>query len=188
MSSGKPTRRPRDLLQIGKIADGVQQVPNGAGGTVGKPGQDPAAGATVQKGVAVNVVVYKAKQIVLPQFTPGVTSLDDIRSAFDALGTRLHTCASRDYAPDPTLVGKFISMTPVADATPIDFNTPVTVTVYGNIKPPPPTTPDNDPEHDHLADDGPAPRHPVPLRRPRRRRLPRRPTTPKTRNSGGGSG
>ena len=132
-----------DRTLIGKIADGVQPVSNGAGGTVPKPGQFPAVGATVAKSVAVNVVVYQAKQIVLPQFTPGVTTRDEIENAFNGLGDPNVFVRIQNFAPDATLVGKFISMDPVANATPIDFDTTVTVTVYGDVKPPPPpvTTP-----------------------------------------------
>jgi serine/threonine-protein kinase len=133
------TAESTDRTVIGKIAPGVQQVSNGAGGTTAKPGQDPAAGAQVQKNARVSIVVYRAKQIVLPQFTPGVTTRDEILNALNALGDPNANVVTQNYAPDASLVGKFISITPAADATPIDFDTPVEIVVYGIVKPPPPT-------------------------------------------------
>ena len=132
-----------DRAVIGKIGQGVLKVGDGSGGQVDKAAQDPAVGAKVSKTARVSVVVYTAKQIVLPQFTPGVTTRDEIVNALNGLGDPNVNVVTVNYAPTKELVGTFISMDPVADATPVDFDTTVNVRVWGDTAPPPPppTTP-----------------------------------------------
>ncbi len=128
-----------DPALIGTIAHGPHEVrnPNGSG-TVSKPGQDPAAGATVRKSAPFEVVVYGKKQIAVPTFVPGVTTTDQAVGALQDLGVTNIKVITQQPAVPPAAPHTFVSMTPKSGSV-VDFDTPVTVTVRGDA-PAPPTT------------------------------------------------
>ncbi len=130
-----------DLSQVGTIADGPQIVNNAlGGGSVQKPAQAPAVNAIAKKDVHFDIVVYAKKKIVLPNFTPGVTTVDEVKNTILGLGATQATVITRQPAPPPAVPYTFISIDPAANGSPIDFDTPITVYVWGS-PPPPPTTP-----------------------------------------------
>lgn len=132
-----------DLTLIGKIADGIQTVanPEGGGATLQKPGQDPAVGKTVPKTAGFTVVVYGKKSITIPNFTPGKTPTGEAVNALQALapGSINLKVVTISFAPSAALAHTFISVDPNSGSV-IEFDTPITLTVYGD-PPPPPTTP-----------------------------------------------
>ena len=132
-----------DGTLIGKIASGPQDVANPQGGTMQKPGQNPAAGATARKNAQFQVVVYTKKQIALPTFTPGVTSTDEAVGALQNLGASNIKVVTQQPATPPAVPHTYISMTPNSGSV-VDFDTEITVTVWGDA-PAPPTTPKTTP-------------------------------------------
>ncbi len=136
-----------DFTVIGKIAGGPQSVTDpGSGAATPKPGQDPAVGATVNKNAHFNIVVFSKKQIILPTFTVGVTTVDQISSAFQSIGASNVKLVVQTPAVPPNVPRTFISMNPGTTGSPVDFDTPVTVTVWGDPpKPPTSATPPTSP-------------------------------------------
>ncbi len=129
-----------DGTLIGKIASGTQDVTGPSGsGTVQKPGQDPAAGTTVPKSTQFKVVVYSKKQITIPTFTPGVTTTSQAVSALQGLGADNIKVVTQQPAIPPAVPNTYISMTPTSGSV-VNFDTPITVTVWGNAPTPPTTT------------------------------------------------
>ena len=129
-----------DSTLIGKIASGPQAVTNpDGGGTIQKPGQAPAVGATVRKSAPVVVVVYAKKQIALPVFTLGLTTTEDAVGALESLGASNIKVVKQSPAPSAALANTFMSLTPSSGSV-ADFDTLITVTVWGDAQTPPTTT------------------------------------------------
>lgn len=99
--------------------------------------EDPAPGASVERGTAVNLTVSKGQQtIVLPDLVG--RSLDDARAALQDLGVTLRSVdrTPRDDAPP----GQVVAMTPPA-GTQIQHGDAVSVTIavrQGGLDSPPP--------------------------------------------------
>ncbi len=134
-----------DRSLIGKIAAGSQQVSNGAGGTTAQAGQVPVVGQTVAKTARIDVVVWSAKQVAVPSFTPEGTLFPDILSRIAAAGfdPDAVTYLVVNPARPPHVPHSFISLTGAKASDVVPFDTPITITIWGDAPkppPPPPTT------------------------------------------------
>ena len=130
-----------DSTLIGKIAGGTQKAldPLSARLTT-KPGQNPAAGTKVRKSTQFTVVVYAKKQVTLPGFTAGVTTTDAVVAGLQHAGVFDIRVITQQPAVPPAVPHTFISMEPGIGGV-VDFDTQVTVTVWGDATAPPTTNP-----------------------------------------------
>jgi beta-lactam-binding protein with PASTA domain len=126
---------------IGKIAGGTQKAldPLSRGLTT-KPGQDPAAGTKVRRSTQFAVVVYAKKEVTLPGFTPGVTTTNGVVAGLNNAGVDNIQVITQQPAVPPAVPHTFISMEPRSGSV-VDFDSQVTVTVWGDPPAPPTTNP-----------------------------------------------
>ena len=134
-SLGQYSAQTTDAEQFGKIAGGRQEVTNpDGGGVITRPGQDPTVGSTAGKTAPFKVVVYRKKQIVVPTFTPGVTTTDGAVRALQNLGASNIKVITQQPAIPPAVPQTFISMEPRGGSV-VDFDAEITLTVQGDAPP-----------------------------------------------------
>jgi hypothetical protein len=124
-----PTLDPRSY---GRIASGPVLVVGRTGDPVQIPSQTPAAGRPANKAVGITVAVYGRKLITVPSFTPGVARLADIQNQIITVGFIDVTFAIVGPAVPPHVPHSFISITGASPGDQIPFDTPITITVWGD--------------------------------------------------------
>jgi beta-lactam-binding protein with PASTA domain len=140
----------QELFLIGHVPSQVTKTapdPTHPDQLVDTPPQTPAPGAVVSKSTRIKIVVYSKLKLLIPgNFVPDQTSTSEV---VDTLLNEGFTNVTR--APNPpaatsaAVAFKFISLTPGATGQPIDFDTPIVVSGWGAV-PPPPTTPKSTPK------------------------------------------
>ncbi|MET3806423.1 beta-lactam-binding protein with PASTA domain [Nakamurella sp. UYEF19] len=97
--------------------------------------QTPAAKSTVEKTVLITVIVYAKRQVVIPEFQVGVTTVDQIQATMRDLGFTNAKLIVKTPAIAPAVPFTFVSISPNFTGAPVAFDTPITITAWGAAPP-----------------------------------------------------
>ncbi|HWK26620.1 MAG TPA: PASTA domain-containing protein [Solirubrobacter sp.] len=120
------------LGQVGLKSDVTEQETTKPAGTVLK--QDPAAGASVEKGTTVKLIVAKGRPQV-PDVTTDNPTADEATQTLEDAGYKVQT---RDRPGDPTLVGRVVGQSPDPGTS---RSTGATITIFVGTEAVPTPTP-----------------------------------------------